>query len=187
MTNVRAIAGFAGYFVDDAGGVWSEKRKGGNDRRPGKTGPLRPLKAQINRAGYHVVGLDRAGRNVSRFVHRLVLEAFVGPRPSGMEACHFPDHDKSNNSLSNLRWDTHAENEKDNYRDRVDRTEKACIRCGADKPLAAYYTDKRASDGRQSHCRACHNKSAVANRDPDKKRKANREHMRRVRARRSAA
>lgn len=41
---------------------------------------------------------------------RLVLEAFVGPCPEGMEACHFPDRDPANNQLENLRWDTHQAN-----------------------------------------------------------------------------
>lgn len=48
------------------------------------------------------------------WVHRLVLEAFVGPCPEGMEGCH-GDGDPANNVLSNLRWDTH----KNNMDDRV--------------------------------------------------------------------
>jgi len=42
-------------------------------------------------------------------VHRLVLLAFVGAPPKGMEACHY-DGDPQNNNLSNLRWDTAKEN-----------------------------------------------------------------------------
>lgn len=41
---------------------------------------------------------------------RSVLETFVGPCPEGMECCHFPERDRSNNRLDNLRWDTHHEN-----------------------------------------------------------------------------
>ena len=47
------------------------------------------------------------------FVHRLVLEAFVGPCPEGLEACHSPDRDRTNNRLSNLRWGTREDNEAD--------------------------------------------------------------------------
>lgn len=50
------------------------------------------------------------GKSHNRLVHRLVLEAFVGPCPPGMEACHFPDRDPSNNRLTNLRWDTCSAN-----------------------------------------------------------------------------
>lgn len=49
------------------------------------------------------------------YVHALVLSAFVGPRPTGMEACH-GDGDGLNNRLGNLRWDTHAENVKDSIK-----------------------------------------------------------------------
>lgn len=45
-------------------------------------------------------------------VSQLVLKAFVGPRPRGMEGCH-NDGNASNNYLSNLRWDTHHENMRD--------------------------------------------------------------------------
>lgn len=38
-------------------------------------------------------------------VHRLVLSAFVGACPKGMEGCH-NDGNPANNHLSNLRWDT---------------------------------------------------------------------------------
>ena len=58
------------------------------------------------------VAIDVNGRTVSRYVHHLVLEAFVGPRPEGTEACH-GDGNGTNNKLANLRWDTHAENIKD--------------------------------------------------------------------------
>jgi hypothetical protein len=50
-----------------------------------------------------------------RYVHNLILAAFVGPRPKGMQACH-NDGDTTNNRLGNLRWDT----PKANMRDRDD-------------------------------------------------------------------
>lgn len=53
-------------------------------------------------------------------VHHLVLEAFCGPRPYGMEGCHGPDPDRTCNVLSNLRWGTHRENERDKKRTETD-------------------------------------------------------------------
>jgi hypothetical protein len=47
------------------------------------------------------------GRNY--YTHRLVLLAFVGPCPEGLEGCH-NDGDPSNNRLDNLRWDTRESN-----------------------------------------------------------------------------
>jgi len=45
-------------------------------------------------------------------VHRLVMLAFVGPRPNGLECCH-NDGDRFNNRLSNLRYDTPKANNAD--------------------------------------------------------------------------
>lgn len=75
----------------------------------------RLMKLATNREGRLSVGLvgRDGGRQVPTFVHRLVLLAFVGPCPLGMEACHFPDRDPANNRLENLRWDTHINNKAD--------------------------------------------------------------------------
>lgn len=48
----------------------------------------------------------------SRYVHHLVLEAFVGPRPSGWVARHL-DGDGTNNRPENLSWGTNSENQMD--------------------------------------------------------------------------
>lgn len=65
--------------------------------------------AKVRRTGYLVVTLSAAGARRQAKVHRLVLEAFVGPCPRGMEARHL-DGDRANNRLSNLQWGTHAKN-----------------------------------------------------------------------------
>jgi hypothetical protein len=46
-------------------------------------------------------------------VHRLVLEAFVGPCPIGMQCRHFPDPNPANCNLKNLQWGTPMENTED--------------------------------------------------------------------------
>ena len=48
-------------------------------------------------------------------IHRLVLEAFIGKCPQGMEGCH-NDGNPSNNHLNNLRWDTPKNNHADKIR-----------------------------------------------------------------------
>lgn len=60
----------------------------------------------------------RAGGNKKRhaFIHHLVLEAFVGPRPTGLVAAH-EDDDQANNTLENLSWKT----EEGNLQDRLER------------------------------------------------------------------
>lgn len=70
------------------------------------------LKAAINSAGYPLIGLTKNGIRQNHHVHVLVLEAFVGLRPTGLVGCHRDDN-KENNNLSNLRWDTYSENAHD--------------------------------------------------------------------------
>lgn len=47
-------------------------------------------------------------------LHRLVLEAFVGPCPEGM-VCRHKNGNSKDNRLSNLAWGTYEENEKDKH------------------------------------------------------------------------
>lgn len=62
--------------------------------------------------GYKIVSLYVNGTNSCRFVHTLVLAAFVGPRPSRHVGCH-EDDNPSNNRLANLRWKTQKQNQDD--------------------------------------------------------------------------
>jgi len=102
---IRPIPGHPGYFVSDDGRVFSECGMG---RAKSKYGwPRRELRPGIAKEpGYPFVVLS--GKK-GRFVHRLVLETFVGPRPHGMEARHL-DGDRTNNRVENLRWGTRKEN-----------------------------------------------------------------------------
>lgn len=55
------------------------------------------------------------GKNNSRTVHSLVMQAFVGPPPEGLEVRHL-DGVPSNNVRSNLKYGTRSENIEDDYR-----------------------------------------------------------------------
>jgi hypothetical protein len=65
--------------------------------------------------GYRKVSLTRPDLRTQRFIHDLVLTAFVGPAPAGMQCRHLDDV-KTNNALGNLRWGTAAENGQDSSR-----------------------------------------------------------------------
>lgn len=58
-------------------------------------------------SGHLSVSLGR--EHGSRCVHTLVLEAFVGPRPDGMDSLH-RDGVPTNNWIGNLHWGTRSEN-----------------------------------------------------------------------------
>lgn len=115
----RDIQGFPGYKVGSDGSVLTSLKvihiKGG---RRGETvtassGVWRPISHWTDRKGYCNVSLRNGGRKHNKLVHRLVLEAFIGPCPSGMECRHFPDRSPSNNSVDNLLWGTQSENSAD--------------------------------------------------------------------------
>jgi hypothetical protein len=111
----KEISGFPGYLIDSDGSVWSTRDGTG---RLGATPKRLSLYRRPYGARYTVVCMraETCGRVSQRYVHRLVLEAFVGPCPPGQEALHGP-RGTADNSLANLRWGTHVENNADKLRD----------------------------------------------------------------------
>jgi hypothetical protein len=104
----RDISRCPGYQISDLGrgrSCWQGRT------RVGMTASWHILKPIINsHSGYATFNLRRDGKAWKTYIHRLVLEAFVGPCPEGMEARHFPDRDRTNCRLTNLSWASHATN-----------------------------------------------------------------------------
>lgn len=101
------VPGHLGYIAGIDGSVWSCHVRGGTG---GLSDSWRTVKAHPDQDGYLMVNLKKNGRSTTRRLTHVILEAFVGPCPAGMEACHSPDPDPKNNRLCNLRWDTHQAN-----------------------------------------------------------------------------
>lgn len=79
---------------------------------PGRLRTLNCMSGTHSRRPYWQVQLFRGGRGAEVYrakVHRLVMEAFVGPVPNGMEICHI-NGNGFDNRLENLRYDTHRKN-----------------------------------------------------------------------------
>lgn len=116
----KPVLGFEGaYEVSDFGRVRSCDRQAVYvrivDGQPQKATRLRRgtlLRPGTVKSGHQLVSL---GRGASRLVHRLVLDAFVGPKPPGHEGCH-GDGNPANNRLDNLRWGTRSDNVQDAVR-----------------------------------------------------------------------
>ena len=111
---MRKIRRAPGYKVSSTGRVRSLPRILSDGRAHGGQA-LRPYPDQD---GYLCVTIR--GERVK--VHHLVLEAFHGPRPYGLEACHGPDG-LLDNRAEVLRWDTHQENLKDRERNKKRQAE----------------------------------------------------------------
>lgn len=142
------IPGYEGrYAISDEGRVRSMDRidaKGHLDQ-----GVF--LKPSAKPSGHLRVTLSRDGVARRFWVHRLVLEAFVGARPDGMQACH-NDGNPSNNLWSNLRWDTASANAIDRQRHGTDAQSRK-THCPQEHEYTADNTYYSAKGYR--HCRTC--------------------------------
>jgi hypothetical protein len=106
------IGGDPRYRVGDDGSTWTRAARGKGCRDRIINPHWRPLAQHANASGYMVVRIP--GRSLCQ-VHRLVLEAFVGPCPAGM-VCRHLDGNPANNRPENLCWGTVAENVADQFR-----------------------------------------------------------------------
>jgi len=106
----RDIPGYEGlYQASSAGDIRSLSRivkyKDGRETlHPGRV--LRPGKCS---RGYRRVNLCKGKAKKTWLVSRLVLLTFSGVCPEGLEVCH-NNNDPGNNTLNNLRYDTHQSN-----------------------------------------------------------------------------
>lgn len=136
------VEGFPNYRVSRAGAVVSLYRN-----------RVLRLKPSIDSAGYPSVDLYAAGRRQRVNVHRLVLEAFVGPCPPGMQTRHL-DGDRRNNRLENLAWGTPAENA-------ADRARHGTVVCGSRNP-AAKLTEAQVREMLHLYRTTCPDRPALA-------------------------
>jgi len=109
----KTIPGFRNYKVSNLGRVRSKPRWVRNGEKGLRLVRGRILKPHKLRSGYLLVAPYKNYKRRPRLVHRLVLEAFVGPCPKGHEARHYPNQDRTNNRLSNLSWATPKTNAND--------------------------------------------------------------------------
>lgn len=110
----RPVVGYEGlYVVSNLGKVMSLSRRVANNW-PGSTRVIKgkTLKPTKFQNGYYFVSLGKEGVLTKRTVHSVVAEAFIGPRPERMDICH-NNGDRSDNRLSNLRYDTRKGNFED--------------------------------------------------------------------------
>lgn len=157
----RPVLGFEGlYEVCRDGRVKSLARKVPHRRSKFLTLRERILTQSISATGYKVVMLSKEGRGVPHKVHRILLEAFVGPCPEGMRGLHWDDN-PLNNDLSNLRWGTASENARDAVRNGTHwlTAKKACPRNHLLE--GSNLQESAARDGRRD-CKACARERARA-------------------------
>ena len=113
MATWKFIPGHDGYEASDQGEIRSVDRWAGRRFHRGRV-----LRQFTLWNGYKTTHLGAAF--INNYVHKLVMFAFVGPPPAGHLVCH-NNGKKSDNRLSNLRYDTQANNNRDKARHRYEQ------------------------------------------------------------------
>lgn len=105
MVEYRDIPSAPGYRAGSDGSIWSSRSRS-------TRGEWR--KKKLSDGGHYLVTTisDGSGGQKTAAVHVLVLEAFRGPCPAGMQACH-GNLGARVNRIDNLRWDTPSNNNAD--------------------------------------------------------------------------
>ncbi len=119
--SARPCPSYPGYSASPDGRVFSNLRViygyGGKRGRKAVIDPtfFRELKPFVGKRGYLKVTCRIGGKERTGAVHKMVLDAFVGPCPEGMECRHL-DGNPANNRLKNLAYGTPKQNADDRMR-----------------------------------------------------------------------
>ena len=111
------------YEVSNLGRIRTKKQRYGRPRldlgnKRAELTEYRYLKGRPDQVGYIQVDLFDENSVRSKYrLHNIVMQAFVGLPKEGQVICHYDDI-KTNNQLSNLRYDTMKANGEDRKRNR---------------------------------------------------------------------
>ena len=123
------VIGFEGlYEISNTGKVRNKKKE--------------TLKQGLKRTPctcYKVVHLWKDGRYYTKYVHRLIAEAFI-PNPENLEFINHKDEDGTNNDIENLEWCTREYNV--NYGTALSRMAKKIRGRESEKRIPVYATDE---------------------------------------------
>jgi len=105
----RELPGFGGrYYASSAGDIWTRFNRNGRGAMFSKDADrrIKYLNCVLRRPD---------GTQVTRTVHSIIAEAFLGPRPQGLYVCHRDDNPR-NNAVANLYYAAPKQNTADAYR-----------------------------------------------------------------------
>jgi DNA-binding transcriptional regulator YiaG len=119
---LKAIPNYPGYYADESGEIFSDRN-----------GTLRILPKRLHH-GYYRVNVRDTGHPVRTHVmnvHTLVLNTFVGVRPTNY-VCRHLNGNPLDNRLCNICWGT----AKENARDAIRHGTAVCLRHGEKAPAS---------------------------------------------------
>jgi hypothetical protein len=127
------VAGYPNYEVSSFGNVKSVKTD-------------KPLKSGV-RNGYQYVSLYRNGKKKHKYVHQLVANVFL-TNPDSKNFVDHKDRDKANNHVSNLRFATKCENNRNKSLQRNNTS--GVVGCGWHGKAGKWYAQIRVNN-KQKH------------------------------------
>jgi len=95
MVEWKSIKEFDNFEVSNTGIVRNKNTK----REKGQS---------VNERGYKRVTFYKNNKNINKYIHRLVAEAFI-PNPENKPTVNHEDGNKNNNCVDNLSWATYSE------------------------------------------------------------------------------
>lgn len=123
----KDIKGYDGFYqIDVDGNVYSYRIAG---RKRNQRGKAILLKQGTHPFGHKIVSLWKNNKGRCFYVHRLVLETFIGKCPIKMQCRHL-DNNPANNKLENLEWTSVSINQMDRVKF---GTSNRGERCGTSK------------------------------------------------------
>ena len=130
----KPIPDYPGYDISNRGQVRSYWKQVGNGRGHSVKWvmtdcPQRILRTSLS-AGYPHVALRKEGNRFIFRIHILVLLAFIGPCPPGLQCCH-NNGNPTKNLLENLRYDTLSNNQLDRRKHGTDNAPCGEAHCRA--------------------------------------------------------
>jgi len=105
------VNGHPGYFVTPDGRVFSTRGRKGNS-----SNWLKPMLGRGRYRQYLSVSMKVDGKRFHRMIHRLVAEAFCGPKPFEGAVVRHLDGNSMNNDYSNLAWGSRKDDTYDKER-----------------------------------------------------------------------
>lgn len=116
IERIQPCPSFPGYSASSNGEIFSHWNRTGHGTGNGSStwidaGFSKKLKQRPNAGGYPVVSCNTTSGG-KQLVHTMVADAFIGPKPMGLEVRHL-DGNPSNSAKSNLAYGTSKENSAD--------------------------------------------------------------------------
>lgn len=117
------------------------------------------------RGGYPTVSLIQGGKQRTRYVHALVAEAFIGPRPEGMDVRHL-DGNPLRPELANLAYGTRSQNNRDKVAHGTDH-HASKTHCPQGHPYSGDNLLTVPSRPGTRYCKTCNRTRSKRRYDPD--------------------